>query len=78
MQGLVAVIVTVHQLAVLLGALSGLVLGLLSWVLFRAGSPARRTALAAAFGLGTALLIFALSAHLLDVAPLDVEVVSVD
>ncbi|MCC7112595.1 MAG: hypothetical protein IT382_25110 [Deltaproteobacteria bacterium] len=78
MQGLVAVIVTVHELAVLLGALSGLVLGLLSWVLFRADSPTQRTALATTFDLDTDLLIFGLSAHLLDVAPLDVEVVSVD
>lgn len=78
MQGLVAVIVTVHEVAVLLGALSGLALGLLSWVLFRSSSQGRRLAIAGALGLGTGLLTLGVSAHLLDVAPLDVEVVSVD
>lgn len=78
MQGLVAVIVTVHEIAALLGALSGLALGLLSFALFRAGGPVRRMAVAAAFGLGTGLVTFGASAHLLNVAPLDVEVVSLD
>lgn len=78
MQGLVAVIVTVHEIAVLLGVLSGLALGLLSFALFRAGGAGRRVVLALVFGLGTGLLTFGVSAHLLDVAPLDVEVVSLD
>ena len=78
MQGLVAVIVTVHPVAVLLGALAALALGLLSFALFRAGGPGRRVALAVVFGVGTGLITFFVSAHLLRVAPLDVEVVSVD
>ena len=78
MQGLVAVIVTVHQVAVLLGAASGLALGLLSFVLFRAGGGARRAGIAVLLGVGAGLLTLGVSAHLLRVAPLDVEVVSLD
>ncbi len=78
MQGLVAVIVTVHQAAALLGIVAALVLGPLCFVLFKNGGGARRALVAAAIGLGAGLVAFGVSARLLHVAPLDLEVVSLD
>ncbi|MBI1946970.1 MAG: hypothetical protein HYS27_14840 [Deltaproteobacteria bacterium] len=78
MQGLVAVIVTVHQAAVLLGLVAALVLGPLWFALFKNGGGGRRLAVAALVGVGVGLITFGVSAHLLHVAPLDLEVVSLD
>lgn len=78
MQGLVAVIVTVHQAAVLLGLVAALVLGPLCFLLFKSGGGARRALVAIAVGVGAGLVTFSVSAHLLHVAPVDVEVVSLD
>ncbi|MCC7069699.1 MAG: hypothetical protein IT383_00140 [Deltaproteobacteria bacterium] len=78
MQGLVAVIVTVHQAAVLLGVVALVVMGAVCFLLFKNGGGARRVVIAGLVGVGCGLVTFGVSAHLLRVAPLDVEVVSLD
>lgn len=78
MQGLVAVIVTVHQAAAVLGIVATLVMGAVCFLLFKNGGGARRGVVAALVGVGFGLVTFGVSAHLLRVAPLDVEVVSLD
>lgn len=78
MQGLVAVIVTVHQAAAVLGIVATLVMGAVCFLLFKNGGGARRGVVAALVGVGCGLVTFGVSAHLLRVAPLDVEVVSLD
>ncbi len=78
MQGLVAVIVTVHQAALLLGLVATVIMGAVCFLLFKNGGGARRVLGAGLVGLGAGLVTFGVSAHLLRVAPLDVEVVSLD
>ena len=74
-RGLVAVIVTVHELAVLLGLLVAGVIALLGAILVRSGSGLRRTVTILGFAAGAGLITFAVSSRLFEVSALDVEIV---
>lgn len=76
-RGLVAVIVTVHEVAIALGGLVASLVGLVALLVFRAQPPAKRNALALTFALGAGLLAYGMGARLADVEPLSVEVVRV-
>ncbi len=76
-RGLVAVIVTVHEVALVLAVLLAVLIGLACLLLFRAQTPVKRNALALAFALGTGLLTYGITARLAEVRPLDVEVVRI-
>jgi hypothetical protein len=76
-RGLVAVIITVHETALILGGLVFAFIGLVSLLVFHKQPARRRTLLSLAFGLGCGLLAYGISARIAAVAPLDVEVVRV-
>lgn len=74
-RGLVAVIVTVHELAVLLGLLVAVLVALLGAVLVRNGSSLKRVLTVGAFAIGGGLITFAVSSRLFEVSAVDVELV---
>jgi hypothetical protein len=74
-RGLVAVIVTVHELAVLLGLMVAVLVALLGTLLVRNGSSLKRVLTVAAFAIGGGLITFGVSSRLFQVSALDVEVV---
>lgn len=76
-RGLVAVIITVHEGAVALAALSAVLVGAAGILLLRRMPPRRRALTICAFAAGSALLTFATTSHWFDVHALDVEVVRV-
>ena len=76
-RGLVAVIVTVHELALALGGLVASFVGLVALLVFRAQPPLKRNVLAVTFALGCGALAYGLGARFSDVQPLTVEVVRV-
>jgi hypothetical protein len=76
-RGLVAFIVTVHEVAALLAILVAALLTSLGALLLRNTPSGRRFLTIAAFAIGGALLTFAVTARLFRVSALDVEVVRV-
>lgn len=76
-RGLVAVIVTVHEVALVLALLLAAFTGLVSLLVFRNQNAGKRNALSLAFAVGVGLLCYGVGARLADVRPLDVEVVRV-
>lgn len=74
-RGLVAVIVTVHELAVLLGLLVAIVIALLGALLVRNGSGLKRVATIGCFAIAGGLITFTVSSWLFKVRALDVEMV---
>lgn len=77
-RGLVALIVTVHELAVLLGVLVGAVIALLGALLLRSGSTGRRVLRIGAFAIGGALITFSVTSRIFQVSAVDVEVVRIN
>lgn len=74
---LVAIIITVHELAAGLAALVAVIIGVAGTLLFRKIPSGRRTFTVLAFAMGGALLTFSVTSRLFDVHALDVEVVRV-
>ena len=76
-RGLVALIVTVHELAVLLALLVGAVLALLGALVLRNGSATKRVLTIGAFTIGGALITFSVTSRIFQVSALDVEIVRI-
>jgi hypothetical protein len=76
-RGLIAFIVTVHQVAALLALLVATLVTLAGLLLLRHTPPLRRAFLIGAFAVGAALITFGASSRLFEVRTLDVEVVRV-
>ena len=77
-RGLVALIVTVHELALLLSLLVCAVIALLGAVLVRSGSATKRALTIGAFAIGGALITFGVTSRIFQVSALDVEVVRIN
>ncbi len=76
-RGLMTFIITVHELAVVLGVLVGALIAALGFLLLRNVSAGTRAVTVLAFALGSALITLALTSKLFHVSALDVEVVRV-
>jgi hypothetical protein len=74
-RGLIAIIVTVHEIALVLGALAFAFVGLVSLLVFYKQVPWKRNALALVFGAGCGLLTYGVAARIAAVQPIDVEIV---
>ena len=77
-RGLVALIVTVHELAVLLALVVGAVVALLGGLVVRNGSALKRVLTIGAFAVGGALITFGVASRILQVSALDIEVVRIN
>ena len=77
-RGLVAFIVTVHEVAAILALLVGTLVALLSALVLRKLPPGRRALSIFAFAVGGALLTFAGVSRVFHVSALDVEVVRIN
>lgn len=77
-RGLVAFIVTVHEVAALLAVLVAALVTSLGALLLRNAPPARRILTILGFAIGGALITFAVTSRLFSVSALDVEIVRIN
>jgi hypothetical protein len=76
-RGLVAIILTVHEVALALGGLCAAFAGLASLLVFRNKSTRVRTASSLTIALAMGVLSYVVGARLADVRPVSVEVVRI-
>lgn len=77
-RGLVAFIVTVHEVAALLAVLVAALITSLGALVLRNAAPGRRLLTILGFAVGGALITFAATSKLFSVRALDVEIVRVN
>jgi hypothetical protein len=77
-RGLVAFIITVHELALVLAVLIGILTALVAAIVLREVSAGKRMFAVTSLAVGAALITFAVTARLFHVPALDVDVVRVD